>query len=123
MLIAEGEESLLEKNLIEIIKRFKSDHILYPRQEVVDAAYLVDVYQKKRGKFIYLCAKYRCPMDDCHEEYYEIKFARIKLYNDGTFNLAHVPYMAKKGRWCDLYERVGLNECINIINNDELFHP
>lgn len=109
----------IESRFALIIDRFKRDFIREPK-EGNESSYIVDIYQKKRGRFFYLCAKYRCPAKNCISEFFDIKFARLECYISNTFNLA---YMRHNDEWNDPYRELTLDECMKMIETDELFHP
>lgn len=115
----------LKNRLDKTIEKFKNDRIPPILMNSRDTNYLVDVYQKKSGKFFYLCAKCRRQTKSGDEEFYVKKFARIECCANSAYNLAHIPYMAPTKKWYGMRMHEGLNleNCIKIIEEDELYHP
>ena len=82
--------------------------------------YVVDIYARWRGRYFYLCAKYRNPRPDAAEEHFEVQTTRMEYLAGDRFNLA---YMRHTGRWCEVYQALAVDECLEAIENEELFWP
>ncbi|KJU85834.1 hypothetical protein MBAV_001973 [Candidatus Magnetobacterium bavaricum] len=58
-----------------------------------------------------------------------MKFARVEYVLGDRYNLSYMryagqlAYMKNKGEWVELHSKVTLDECINLIKEDEVFHP
>ena len=83
--------------------------------------YVVDVYTAWHGRYFYFCAKYRNPRADAEEdEFFEVRATRMEyLYPDG-FNLS---YMHHTGKWCEVFQDLDLDECLETVEGNELFWP
>ncbi|NIR53010.1 hypothetical protein GWO43_30645 [candidate division KSB1 bacterium] len=82
--------------------------------------YVVDVYTTWRGRYFYFCAKYRNPRENAEEENFEVRTTRLEYVGGQRFNLA---YMRHTGKWCDVYSALSLEECLEAIEENELFWP
>ena len=82
--------------------------------------YVVEVYTKWRGRYFYFCAKYRDPRENATQEYFEVQTTRLEYVGARRFNLA---YMRHTGKWCEVYPALSLEECLETIEQEELFWP
>lgn len=109
----------VEKKLAVLVEQFKRDHV---KQQPEDPRfnYIVDILQKKRGRYFYLCAKYRCPAENCIAEFFDVNFARLEYYGGASFNLA---YLRHTNEWNTIYTELNLDDCLKAIKEDEWFRP
>jgi hypothetical protein len=83
--------------------------------------YVVDLHTEWRGRYVYLCARYRNPRAESPEsEFFEVRTTRAGYVGGGRFNLA---YMRHTGRWYEVYAGLSLQECMETIEQEELFWP
>lgn len=82
--------------------------------------YVADVYTTWRGKYFYFCAKYRDPREDAREEYFEVRTTRLEYVGRRRFNLA---YFRHTGKWLEVYPALSLEDCLETIEQEELFWP
>lgn len=81
--------------------------------------YVVDIYTKWRGRYFYFCAKYR-NLRATAEEFFEVRTTRMEFVGSRRFNLA---YMRHTGKWCEVYQALPFEECLETIEIEELFWP
>lgn len=83
--------------------------------------YVVGLHAEWQGRYFYLCARYRNPRAESAEnELFEVRTTRAEYVGGGCFNLA---YMRHTGRWCEVYAGLSLQECMETIEQEELFWP
>lgn len=82
--------------------------------------YVVDIYTTWRGRHFYFCAKYRNPRPDAKEEYFEVRTTRMEYLGGDRFSLA---YMRHTGKWCEVFPALAVNECLEMVESNELFWP
>ena len=82
--------------------------------------YVVDIYTRWRGRYFYFCAKYRNPRPDAEVEYFEVRTTRIEYLGGDRFNLA---YMRHNGKWCEVFQALAVDECLETVESNELFWP
>ncbi len=82
--------------------------------------YVVDVYTLWRGRYFYFCAKYRDPRENATQEYFEARTTRLEYVGAQRFNLA---YMRHTGKWMEVFPALSLEECLETIEQVELFWP
>lgn len=85
-----------------------------------DASYIVDIYSKWHGVYLYFCSKYRCPADNCISEFFEDKFVRIEYIENNLFNLS---FKRHTGQWWELHRELSLEQRLRIIKDDPNFQP
>ena len=82
--------------------------------------YIVDIYSKWYRNYFYFCSKYACPGPNAISPYFEAKFARLEYVGNERFNLA---YMRHTGKWCEIYSKLSLDECLAAIRDEPHFLP
>ena len=97
----------------------KPRHIIPPPDDP-HFNYIVDLYTLWHGKFLYFCAKYRCPKPNCTSEFFEARFTRLEYNAKDTFTLS---YMRHTGKWQVVFTDLSLNECLSTIKTEEIFQP
>ncbi len=82
--------------------------------------YVVDIYTTWRGRYFYFCAKYRDPREKATQEYFEVRTTRLEYTGSRRFSLA---YMRHTGKWFEVFPALSLEECLETIEQEELFWP
>ncbi len=82
--------------------------------------YVVDIYTKWWSRYFYIIAKYRNPRETATEEYFEVRTTRLEYISNQQFALA---YMRHTGQWQEVYPALSLKECLESIEQEELFWP
>lgn len=109
----------LEDRTEELIER-KFKPILPLREEEAehhDYNYPVDIYTKWRGKYFYICVKYRNQRED---EFFEVLTTRLEYAGGRQFHLA---YSRPTGQWQEVYHARTMEECVETIEREEIFWP
>lgn len=99
--------------------KLKPQHIQPPPDDM-RFNYIVDLYNLWYRNFFYFCAKYRCPDPNCISEFFELRYTRLEYTTDGTYTLA---YMRHTEKWQEVYSGLSLEECLSIMNNEQIFWP
>jgi hypothetical protein len=82
--------------------------------------YVIDVYATWRGRSFYFCAKYCTAPENAEQEQFEVRTTRMEHDSGRRFNLS---YMRHTGKWCEVYQGLSLEECLETIEANELFWP
>ena len=82
--------------------------------------YIVELYNQWYRNFFYFCAKYHCPAPNRISEFFEVRYTRLEYTTDGTYTLA---YMRHTGKWQEVYSGLSLDECLSIIDKEQIFWP
>lgn len=82
--------------------------------------YVTDLYTVWRDRSFYFCAKYCNPREDAMEKHFEVRTTRMDHVGRRQFNLA---YMRHTGKWCEVFQGLSLEECLETIKENELFWP
>ena len=84
--------------------------------------YVVDVYTKWFGEYLYFCAKYQAPARDAANPAttFEHKFARVRYIDRSRVGLA---FARPSGAWMELFSPIPLEECFKILQEDSHFEP
>ena len=87
----------------------------------LDESYVVDIYSKWRGEFIYFYAKCKDTRPQAVEPTYDWKLARIEhSTGENKYNLA---YFRHTGKWWTIFYENSLEECFEAIEDMPHFHP
>ena len=82
--------------------------------------YIVDIYTKWYRNYFYFCAKYCVPGPNAIAPFFEAKFARMEYAGHAQFNLSYMRYTEE---WWEVYPGFSIDECLQAIEKDPLFHP
>jgi hypothetical protein len=82
--------------------------------------YIEDIYTKWYRHYFYFCAKFHVSGPHAMVPFFETKFARLEYVSENSFNLA---YMRHTEQWFEVYTNLSLDKCLEIIQNESLFHP
>jgi hypothetical protein len=93
---------------------------LQPPPKQAELNYLVDLYTRWRGPFLYFCSRYCSPGPRALSPFFESKFARLQYAGDRRFNLA---YFRHTGQWWEIAQLLSLEECLSEIEAGGLFTP
>jgi hypothetical protein len=112
--VSEAANHLVEEVL-------KPTHI-HPPPDEPQFNYIVDIFTKWYRSYLYFCATYRCPHENCITEFFETRFARLTYAGDDGYHLAFMRYT---GEWVEVYPNTvyTLDECLTKIKEDPFFHP
>lgn len=82
--------------------------------------YVVEMYTKWWRNYFYFCSKYHCPSPRAISEYFEDPFTRMEYIGGREFNLS---YKRHTGQWWEVYQELTLEECLETIENQQIFWP
>ena len=77
--------------------------------------YVTDVWLKWVGSTLYFGLTYACPGPTAISPSFEAKFARMEHNGRGRFALS---YMRHNDKWLRLFSSLGVDECLDAIQND-----
>jgi hypothetical protein len=77
--------------------------------------YIIDVWTKWHRSYFYFGATYACPGATAPSPTFHSKFARLEFVGGGRFNLS---YMRHNGKWFELFIRLTLDECLELVRDD-----
>jgi len=82
--------------------------------------YIVDLYTKWRGKYFYFCTTYACPGPRALSPSFIAYFTRLEYVGNNRFNLA---YMRHTDKWWETLRGLTLEDCLETIRGNSLYHP
>ncbi|MCH7535585.1 MAG: hypothetical protein IH948_07555 [Bacteroidetes bacterium] len=82
--------------------------------------YLVDVYTKWRGNYLYFCEKFKSESPDRIADEFESKFVRLECIGKDKFNFS---YFRHTGRWSLVATDLTLNDCLEMMQGNPNFQP
>ena len=80
--------------------------------------YIIDIWTKWHRSYFYFGATYASPGPTAISPTFETKFARLEFVGGGRFNLS---YMRHNGKWFELFTQLTLDECLELVRDDEHF--
>ena len=113
-------QSKVERQAQALIDSTLKPRYLQPPPKQAELNYLVDLYTRWRGPFIYFCSRYCSPGPHPLSPFFESKFARLQYAGDDRFNLA---YFRHTGQWWEIAQLLSLEECLSEIEAGGLFTP
>ncbi len=120
-----GSDSAREKLTVQmnaLIESYFKPTFVKPPPASLPINYVIDVYTKWVGQYLYLCAKYQAPGRDgtAPASTFETKFARLRFIGQGSVGLA---FARPSGAWVELFSPVSLEDCFHILQDDSHFEP
>lgn len=111
------------KAKVEAEARDLVENVLKPRHvqpppEAPRFNYITDIWAKWHRGYFYFGATYACPGPTAMSPSFESKFARWQYVGGNKFALA---YMRHTGKWLEIYARLSLDECLELVQNDPHF--
>jgi hypothetical protein len=102
-----------------LIEAFKPRYVKSPPEDL-RFNYLTNLYTKWHRSYLYLCATFACPDPNALSPSFEAPFTRLDFVGGGCFSLA---YMRHTGKWQEVYPNLSLEEAVESIRDETLFHP
>lgn len=101
------------------------DEVLKPRHveappEDAQFNYITDISTKWYRDYFYFCSTYACPGPNAIEPSFESKFVRIHCVGKDRFNLA---FLRHTEQWAEVFTGLTLDEALEMIRDNDLFHP
>ena len=82
--------------------------------------YCIDIFSKWWRNYFYFCTTYASPSPRAISPTFETRFARMEYGTDGHYTLS---YFRHTGQWWEVYPDLTLDEALQQIGDDPLFHP
>jgi len=82
--------------------------------------YVSDVYGRWYHNYYHFCALYRYESAKASTSEREVKFARLEYTGPNSFRLS---YYRHTGAWWELFEDLGLEQCLEQVEHNPLLHP
>ncbi|TXK46819.1 hypothetical protein FVR03_10230 [Pontibacter qinzhouensis] len=100
-----------------LIEKMKPTWIQPPNP---DWGYVHDVYGKWYRSYFYFCATYRCDNPAAVVSENETKFTRLEYAGPGKY---HMAYFRHTGQWFTVFEDLTLENCLEEVEQNQLFWP
>lgn len=101
------------------VKEFKEQYI-QEKPTDNDFNYRVNIYTKWYQSYFYFCSTFNCPSPRAISPSFEYPFTRITYFSDDNCTLS---YFRHTGKWQEVYEGLSLDECLETIRKEQIFHP
>ncbi|MGO9022463.1 MAG: hypothetical protein ACLQVJ_29350 [Syntrophobacteraceae bacterium] len=118
--IPDGLKLEVQRKADELLESYLKPNFILPPPQDPQWNYVVEIFTKWHQRYFYFCSKYRCPGQNCILEFFESRFARLEYVGIRRFNLS---YMRHTGQWCEIFQGLTLEECLEEIRQQELLHP
>ena len=82
--------------------------------------YIEDIFLKWRGRHFYFMAKYVSSAPNSISPFFEVGFARLEFMGDNKFDLA---YFRHTGKWWPVFSELTVDEVLDLVKSEALFHP
>lgn len=118
MKFTDFEKRNIENLCQPLIEELKSVYV--QKNPNKDFRYLVDVYVKWHGDFLYFCEKNKKENSNSAVDEFEEKFVRLKIKGKNKFDIS---YMRHTGKWCLIAPDLTLKDCLDMISGIPTLHP
>jgi hypothetical protein len=112
-----AEVEVRARELIDTV--LKPQHVKTPPKDE-RFNYIIDIGAKWYRSYFYFFSTYACPGPNALSPTFESKFARMEYVGDNRFNLS---YMRHTGQWWEVFQGLTLDECLETIREEDIFHP
>jgi len=97
-------------------KVLKPRHVQPPKEPKFN--YIINLWSRWHRSYFYFGATYACPDPNAISPTFETKFARLEFVGGNKFALS---YMRHTGKWLEIFSRLSLDECLELVRDDPLF--
>ena len=111
-------KSRVEAKASELVEKVLKPRHVQPTPEEPKFNYIVDLWAKWQGSYFYFGATYACPGPNAISPTFESKFARMEFVGGNKFALS---YMRHTGKWLEIFARLSLDKCIELVRDDPHF--
>jgi hypothetical protein len=118
--VPDNVKTEVETKANELVESFLKPEYIEPPPEDMRFNYVVDIYTKWYRNYFYFCAKYACPSPEAISPFFETKFARMEYVGKGLFNLS---YMRHTGSWFEIFQKLSVDECLEVMKDLPHFQP
>jgi hypothetical protein len=101
-----------------IVELFKNQYIKKDPDKRFD--YLMDIYAKWYGNYLYFCEKFKSEHPDRIRDEYEVKFVRLERTGNDRYNFS---YYRHTGQWFLVTNDLTLKECLEMMQANPSFQP
>jgi hypothetical protein len=118
--VPEDIKAKVETKANELVETYLKPNFIKPPPKDKRWNYIIDIFTKWHRSFFYFCSTYACPGPNALSPTFEAGFARMEYVGDGKFNLA---YMRHTEKWWEVYQGLAVDQCIETIRDEGIFHP
>ncbi len=102
----------------ELVENVLKPKHVQPSPEPPRFNYIIDLWTKWNRNYFYFGATYSCHGPTAISPTIETKFARMEFVGGSRFNLS---YMRHNDKWFELFTGLTLDECLELVRDDEHF--
>jgi hypothetical protein len=113
-------KSTIKQKADDFIETYLKPNFIQPPPTNKDLNYIVDIFSKWHGRYLYFCSKYACPSPNAISPFFEIGFVRFEYISEEQYNLS---YMRHTEQWCPIEFSLSLEECFIAIKTNPFFQP
>jgi hypothetical protein len=118
--VPENQKQAVKAKADELVQTVLIPQHVKPPPEDNDFNYIADIYTKWYRHYFYFCSTYNVRGPHATVPSFEDKFARLEYVSEDNFNLAFMRYT---GQWVEIAYDISLEEALEMIKGDALFHP
>lgn len=118
--VSEDLKSTVKNKADDFVESFLKPNFIEEPPKDYEWNYIVDIFTKWHQRYLYFCSTWRCPGPDAISEYFELRFVRLEYVGKDKFNMA---YMRHTGQWCEIFQDLTPDECIEDIRGNSLLQP
>ena len=91
-----------------------------PPPSSLEFNYIVDLFGKWHGRYLYFCSKYASPGPYAISPFFDSPFARLEYVAENCFNIS---YCRHNGQWVQLDSMLSFTDCLSTILGEPLLLP
>ena len=104
----------------ELVETVLIPQYVKPPPEDNDFNYLANIYTKWYRHYFYFCSTYNVRGPNAMVPSFDDKFARLEYVSEDSYNLAFMRYTEQ---WVEIAYGITLDEALEMIKGEGLFHP
>ena len=113
-------KSVIKQKADDFIETYLKPKFIQPPPANENLNYIVDIFSKWHGRYLYICSKYACPSPNVISPFFENGFVRFECISEERYNLS---YMRHTEQWQPIEFNLSLEECLIAIKTNPFFQP
>ena len=118
--VTDATKKMVEMRCNDLVESFFRPKYVRTDTDNAQFSYIVDLHTKWYRNYFHFGTTYRCPAENCISEFFDTKYARLEYRSEDQY---HLSYMRHTEQWFVVHYDLSLEECLQIIQDNEIFHP